>query len=88
MPRRSDELSVFLKETLPSLPDAIDAITMSVVDVSRKRAGVAAHEDRRTGGTRGRATAGGAFHDETLAPSVGEELDVPVEIESVIARRT
>jgi|GEM_PF-5728583 len=38
-PRRSDELSVFLKETLPSLPDAIDAITMSVVDVSRKRAG-------------------------------------------------
>jgi hypothetical protein len=51
MPRRSDELSVFLKETLPSLPDAIDAITMSVVDVSRKRAGVAAHEDRRTRGT-------------------------------------
>jgi hypothetical protein len=39
MPRRSDELSVFLKETLPSLPDAIDVITMSVVDVSRKRAG-------------------------------------------------
>jgi hypothetical protein len=56
MPRRSDALSVFLKETLPSLPDAIDAITMSVVDVSRKRAGVAAHEDRRTRGTSGDVT--------------------------------
>jgi hypothetical protein len=47
MPRRSGELSVFLKETLPSLPDAIDAITMSVIDVPRRFAGVAAHEDRR-----------------------------------------
>jgi hypothetical protein len=55
MPRRSGELSVFLKETLPSLPDAVDAITMSVVDVSRKFAWVAAHEDRRTRDTRGRA---------------------------------